>query len=167
MKTFYRSIISFMHDYERRDDFLCSSGNFKRRLRSFIIIKVSTPSLPRYCFHLLLLLFFVLFISFNVYIIVFYGISLLCVCSTRERNSFAFSLHIGVFAFTILWRNHMCLIISTISLLPTCWNLWILRRRMEGFVEHSKLFFRVCFLTVFCFILSLWLLLKGVKLKVT
>lgn len=41
-------------------------------------------------------------------------------------------------AFTMLRRNHMCLIFSTVSLLPTCWNLWILRRRMAGFVVHGN-----------------------------
>lgn len=39
---------------------------------------------------------------------------------------------------TILRRNHMCLIFSTISLLPTCWNLWILRRRMAGFAGERE-----------------------------
>lgn len=44
----------------------------------------------------------------------------------------------------MLKRNHMCLIISTISLLPTCWNLWKLQRRMEGFVGASERASELC-----------------------
>lgn len=108
---------------------VCFHGNFQQTLRSFIIKNINFSSsltnsrLP-----------FVLFICFNVYIIVFYGS---VVRSTREISSLFPSISF-VCAFTMLRRNHMCLIFSTISLLPTCWNLWILWRRMEGFVEQRR-----------------------------
>lgn len=106
------------------------------RLQSFIIKNINF-----YLSQKLLLLPFVLFICFNVYIIVFYGF----VGAPLDMRNFIafFSLSFApffsvCFAFTMLRRNHMCLIFSTISLLPTCWNLGILWRRMVGFVSSTQ-----------------------------
>lgn len=79
---------------------ICFHGNFQQ---TPLLISSSPFS---YCLCLI-------YISFNAYI-VFYGFTL---CSTRETSSASFFFASYSRAFTMLKRNHMCLIFSTISLL--------------------------------------------------
>lgn len=97
------------------------------RLRSFIIKNINSLSFLLCLLSYLCALMFIL----SSFIAPLYA--------QQEKFHRSFPRFLFVCAFTMLRRNHMCLIFSTISLLPTCWNLWILWRRMEGFVEQRKM----------------------------
>lgn len=102
---------------------------------------------------------------YNVYIIIFYGIkelkivfhechlavAVVATAPLSYSQSTLYSIHIYIYKYVwicSLEKSHVSHIYSAFPLLPTsCWNLWILKRSMLGFVLSKQV--RVFFVTIF------------------